>query len=194
LSFNLFNRSTEASALIGLGDDAPFALRVAQAIAWCEPRVALASGRAILRSDHLRPRILERDRAAVVRSVLNARCVDAAVRRAEPIRTQADLRGGRLLAYFPDAELADGAAEAETDGLYDVNDAPPWDTWVGLFVDPDPTNNSPVAEYLVSWIPPALIDIAEKGIRVSMVDCIAWLENTKTGVASRLRSDGSRNA
>ena len=80
LAFDLFNPSSSARPLIGLSDDVPFAVRLAQAIAWCEPRVALASGGATLRSDQLRPRVLERDRASVVRSVLHARCVDATAR------------------------------------------------------------------------------------------------------------------
>lgn len=95
-----------------------------------------------------------------------------------------------MLAYFPDAELADGAAEAETDGFFDVNDTPPWDTWVALFSDLGAVHESAVANYLVSWVPPRLVEVVQRGIDVSMVGCIAWVEDTKTMLASRLHEDG----
>jgi hypothetical protein len=41
-----------------------------------------------------------------------------------------DLCGGRLVAYFPDDNLFDGAAEAESQGFFDVDNIPPYDTWV----------------------------------------------------------------
>ena len=115
-------------------DDQPFELRLAQAVAWCTPR-----SKRSLRSEHLRPWVLESDRAWSVRH---------GVRVDGPARSRADLKGGELLLYFPDMNLADGAAEAETGGFFDVHNTPPWDTWVGLFRD-GPTNPS-LSDYLVS--------------------------------------------
>jgi hypothetical protein len=40
-----------------------------------------------------------------------------------------DLTGGRLLAYFPDNNLACGVAEVESQGFFDTNNIPPYDTW-----------------------------------------------------------------
>src|SRR5262245_34397058 len=42
------------------------------------------------------------------------------------------LCGGRLLAYFPDDNLFDGFAEAVSEGFFDVNNIPPYDTWVWM--------------------------------------------------------------
>jgi hypothetical protein len=186
---SFFRRShvaPELHALTGIGDDTPLALRIAQAIAWCEPRFDARAIAASLRSDQLRPRVLETDRATIVHHVVHQRTVDNAVRAAIPARTRADLRGGRLLVYFPDFELADGAAEAETSGFFDVNDAPPWDTWVSLCSDPELTGHGLAAVYLVSWVPPALVASVQRGIDVGMTGCIAWLEETNTGLATCL--------
>src|SRR5689334_7231944 len=131
--------NSPAKPLAGIGDDVPFVTRLAQAMAWCGPRLDLDAVATSLRSEQLRPRILEIDRATIVRDVARQRTIDAAVRLATAVSSISDLRGGRLLVYFPDAELADGAAEAETNGFFDINDAPPWDTWVGLFSDPQLT-------------------------------------------------------
>src|SRR6185437_8527110 len=71
--------------------------------------------------------------------------------------------GGRLLLYVPSENLACGAAEASSNGFFDVNNVPPWDIWVQFS---DGT--------LVSWVPPALIDVAQMGIDVNPEECIRW--------------------
>jgi hypothetical protein len=71
--------------------------------------------------------------------------------------------GGRLLLYSPSENLACGAAEASSNGFFDVNNVPPWDIWVDFS---DGT--------LVSWVPPALLDVAQMGIYVNPEECIRW--------------------
>jgi len=46
-----------------------------------------------------------------------------------------------------------------------VNNVPPWDTWVAFS-----------EKMLVSWVPPALIDVAQMGIDVNPEECIGWAE------------------
>ncbi len=50
-----------------------------------------------------------------------------------------------------------------TKGFFDVNNVPPWDTWV-CYLD----------RYLVSWVPPVLEELASAGIRVNPEECIQW--------------------
>jgi hypothetical protein len=71
--------------------------------------------------------------------------------------------GGRLLLYTPSENLACGAAEASSNGFFDVNNVPPWDIWVDFSEDA-----------LVSWVPPALVDVAQMGIYVNPEACIRW--------------------
>jgi hypothetical protein len=189
----LFRRSVVKSTpkvLAGIGDDVAFATRIGQAIAWCEPRLDIVAVSSSLRTDRLRPRILEIDRATIIRLVAHQRAFDATTRSALAVQTAEDLHGGRLLVYFPDFELADGTAEAETSGFFDVNDAPPWDTWIGLFSDPELTGAGEATVYLVSWVPAALISVVQKGLNVSMTECIAWLEQTDTGLSRHIRRHG----
>jgi hypothetical protein len=109
-----------------------------------------------------------------------------------PVRKLAELPG-RLLVYFPDQELADGASEIESDGFFDLNDAPPWDTWIGLYPYPprrrDGRKSAP-EEYLVSWVPSELVPAAERGIRVNALDCIAWIEESDVPLKRDLRNRG----
>jgi hypothetical protein len=171
--------------IVGRGDDKPVEVRLAQTIAWCEPRADLADPRGSLRDDQLSPPVLEPDRQATVRGVVSSRDWRPEVRAASPVSSAADLRGGRLLVYFPDEELSDGAAEAETRGFFDVNNAPPWDTWVGLFRDDEAGRSG---DYLVSWVPRLFVELVDRGIYVNPEECIRWLDSTNLAVAAHLRA------
>jgi acyl-CoA-binding protein len=175
--------------LLGLGDKVPFEQRLSETIAWCLPRASASDLARSLRSEELRPRVLEQNRLATVSLVVSAR--------GWRVLSQAVAVGGpstgRLLAYFPDAELGDGAAEAETHGYFDVNNAPPWDTWVALFADGG-SSDSAYREYLVAWVPAALVPIAETGMSVCMEDSITWLDRLATPVSQRVRAIISASA
>ena len=71
--------------------------------------------------------------------------------------------GGRLLLYSPSENLACGAADVRSNGFFDVNNVPPWDIWVDFSEGT-----------LVSWVPPALLDVAQMGIDVNPEGCIRW--------------------
>ncbi len=173
--------------LVGLGDDVPFELRLAQTIAWCAPRARIEDPCGSLRDAQLGPRVLEVDRTTVVRSVVRSR------QRNVPfdlpaVQRLSDLQAGRLLVYFPDAELADGAAEAATGGFFDVNNAPPWDTWVALFRDAEA--DDAFADYIVAWVPAIFVELAAGGIDVNPEGSVAWLADASTRVTSELRTQG----
>jgi hypothetical protein len=40
---------------------------------------------------------------------------------------------GKLLLYEPLETVTDGASESSSRGFFDIEDAPPWDTWFSLF-------------------------------------------------------------
>jgi len=128
-----------------------------------------AQSLATLRSPGLSPDILAGSRRDVVASVAHRRwCIMQLHTR--PAQAQRTLAGGKFLLYFPDGNLADGAAELETEGFFDCNNLPPWSLWLAyLYEAAEPKN------YLVCWVPPAWVDIAARGIWVNPEDCIRWL-------------------
>ena len=161
---------------------------MAQAIAWCAPHVDVDRPRDCLRCSDFRPGVFDMDRATTVNALLQRRqdCVSLEL---APAATPGDLLNGRLLVYFPDEDLADGAAEEATAGFFDSNNTPPWDTWVGLFRDPHKGVSS--AEYLVSWVPEPFVLLASRGIDVNPEGCIVWLSHSETTVAEVLRQQGA---
>ncbi len=101
---------------------------------------------------------------------------------------------GRLLLYFPDDGLADGAAEAVTGGFFDLHNAPPWDTWVAFFdfhyLEDEEKEPGGRASYLIAWVPSPLISVADRGIEVNPGGCIAWLDHSQMERAKKLLSIG----
>lgn len=169
---------------------AEFKVRLAQTIYWCERRSKLSSPASSLRTMELRPSLLEKNRVSAVEFVVNTRELHGLpeIREATiPDR----LAGGQLLVYFPDDDLACGAAEYETDGFFDVNNVPPWDTWV-TYIE-NAYNGEYDTEYLVAWIPREFVELANRGVYVNPEQCIQWLAHTRLELAAVLRDSGFFN-
>jgi hypothetical protein len=105
-----------------------------EAIAWCLAHVQIDNPATSLRSPEFAPVsfapsseppvwILEDDRDAKVQGVVQRR--HELLGRTPGLGAATDLHQGRLLAYFPRAQLSCGAAEFETDGFFDVDNTPP---------------------------------------------------------------------
>jgi len=117
-------------------------------------------------------------------------------KRKYPIDTANNLAGGRLLLYDPGGQLADGAAEAESGEFINLENEPPWDTWV-CFIDNRARSGEekekqwkPFYYYLVSWVPPDFIKLANAGIRVNPERCILWATKLDTPFTRQLREAG----
>lgn len=149
----------------------PFLVRLAQTVAWTIDRADPANPRDCLRNPNRRPRTLESDYFAAVRVVSGGPGLLQYAAR------HGSLAGGRLLIYFPDADLFDGAAELETDGFFDVFNTPPWDTWVAFARDRTERDNCE-ANYLIAYIPPVFLERCSAGIEVNPEQCIRWIEDT----------------
>jgi len=76
-------------------------------------------------------------------------------------------KSGRLLIYNPWENVADGASQVSSLGFFDINDAPPWDTWIHY-----------AEGRLVSWVPNELIKLAQDGIDANPVQCIQWADES----------------
>jgi hypothetical protein len=121
-----------------------------------------------LRTLELRPRPFawpQTDRMGIVEELAEKRARFLRQRDTYPRTISTDLAGGRLLAYEPDENVADGASQHQTKGYFDGDDAPPWDTWV-CYVD----------RSLISWVPPMFRGLVQEGVSVNCVDCIHWTD------------------
>ena len=86
------------------------------------------------------------------------------LRTANAETSEADaLSNNELLLYEPLETVTDGAAEAASLGFYNLEDAPPWDTWF-MYAD----------HAIFCCIPESAITRAQAGIEANPVDCIHW--------------------
>jgi hypothetical protein len=87
---------------------------------------------------------------------------------------------GRLLAFLPDENLADGATEQASEGFFDVDNIPAWGTWVGFTNRDDPIvqdTRGRAARALIAWVPGELVSLASQGVEVNPEVCILWLSS-----------------
>lgn len=166
-------------------DSAHLSQRLAEAVAWSSKCIAEDLAHS-LRTHSLAPNPLEGTRAKVVLSVLRNREWHLP-RKPEPIVSDKQLEGGRLLCYYPDANLADAAAAVQSAGYFDNENVPPWDTWVGLYSSGGPRSYD---IYLISYVPRTFIERATAGIEVNPERCIAWLSDSDTPIGNALRKQG----
>ncbi len=167
----------------------PFWERLRETIAWCRSSLDVSSPARSLRTEANRPRTLESDYFASVSTVASRRrsACSPASHAEVPLRS---LEEGRLLAYQPDMDLACGAAQAASRGFFDVDNAPPWDTWVAMVQE----SGADAIPYLVSWVPRQFVSLAQKGIEVNPECCIVWLEDAGVELAKRLAVEECRPA
>jgi hypothetical protein len=153
---------------------------LAEAIVWCGPRQDAASPQSCLRADPFG----SRSTASIDEDFVTA-VVDWRRAQVGEVPASSSVEGGGLLIYFPDANLCDGAAEAESQGFLDVENSPPWGTWVGMFNN-ERDDGRGYGRYLVAWVPPAFLAHAGSGIAVNPEECILWLEATDLALKKRL--------
>jgi uncharacterized protein (TIGR02996 family) len=115
--------------------------------------------------------------------------------------------GGRLLLFYPDdssgrdpyewwSDLMEDEDEPPTDddGVLDVENVPAWDTWVSYAEDWHPPEKGwvPFSSYLVSWIPPGLVDRVSARMEENprAKDCLRWARDVQTDLTRRLHTAG----
>jgi hypothetical protein len=67
---------------------------------------------------------------------------------------------------MPHDSLSDGAATVQSEGFFDVDNVPAWDTWI--YFD---------GRTLLSWVPAQLISKVQSGIDVNPEGCIKWADD-----------------
>jgi hypothetical protein len=147
--------------------------RIVETMSWCTQHSILKRTRRCLRPARIAPPPLPINRWKAVETVISARRALIKVTGEVTINDMS----GRLLVYFPDLNLADGAAEVASQDFFDVHNAPPCGTWIGYFEDggSDPSRSS----YLLAWIPQVFLDVARHGVEANPEKCIVWLSDTQ---------------
>ncbi|QSQ24423.1 hypothetical protein JY651_05550 [Pyxidicoccus parkwayensis] len=161
-----------------------FKLQLAETIAWCSARAVAERAGETTRSAELMSPFFQQDGDTQVRRLLDtpavgAEVVDFIVRRRrealertrQPLPPLGELCGGRVLMTDFNTDIC-AAATAPSNGFLDDYDIPGWDTW---FAHEDTGRFGGV---VYGWVPPALVELAERGFSVIPVECIGWVDAT----------------
>lgn len=169
-----------------------FRWRLAETIAWCSARVDISGPAGSLRTPELQPRFLRTtDRPLDGRwrweavAGNSAAKVELALARERLLRQAGeypsspadDLAGGKLLLFYPGDSVLDAFSGMESDGFFDEDDGPPWDTWVWISSEdswPPTISGYRFPQYIVTWVPGQFLDLANWGAKVNATACISW--------------------
>lgn len=161
---------------------------LAETVAWCVRRASLINTK-----QSLRTLPLNRDDLSGMNQDELRRVADGLFReRARLLVSENEslpgdkLAGGSLLICYPEESVWDGAAEAASHEFFDVADIPAWDTWCyyGIEEKMEPTS------FIVSWVPPDFIELAQSGIDVNPVECIQWASRLDNTFTRALKTEG----
>jgi hypothetical protein len=159
-----------------LVDRVPFAQRLSETQRWCSMPGRL-DPRTSLRSHQLMPWILHSDPFTIVSFIARQRRHRLDDRDGGgPYRDAAPSRDGQLLVHYPGLNLVDGAAEEMSEGFFDMWNLPPWDTWIAFGSQPTTARDRCLTDFLISWVPAQLVELADRGIDANPEQCIAWLD------------------
>jgi hypothetical protein len=103
----------------------------------------------------------------------------------------------RYVAFCPDDNLSDGAAEAVSGGYFDERNVPAWNTWL-FWVEASTFavrrvegRSQPLGGgFLLALAPPALTGAIDAGIDVNPERCIGWAEEILCPWSEALRQEG----
>ena len=160
---------------------------VAETAAWCLPRTSRPDPKRSLRTLPLNTSpnltvIKHRERDEIVQSLFVERSRLLAL---ENVSNKTDAwLSGRLLICYPEASVWDGAANPVSEGFVDDDDLPAWNTWCYHGIDNEQSS------FLISWVPPAFIDLAQKAIEYCPTSCIKWASNVSNEFIKGLRAEG----
>jgi hypothetical protein len=159
-------------------------LRLAETVAWCSRHARTDDADISTRSPALRPPVMalpQRERLsrllnvpgepeAAVEFVCQARRRELARLGIRVLPIGSDLGGGRMLFTTIDTDSCE-AATGPSNGFYDLDDLPGWDTWFWH----RPTDRPWGAIYC--WVPAHLVELARQGMDVIPVESVEWAES-----------------
>lgn len=167
-----------------------FKRRLAETIAWCQPRFDVSQQDQPIFPVQLRTPPLPDElycngveislgvTTHLIKPRLNAIApfaIKVFKKREEAFKQHyfAGLSGGRLLVNIFLHETCEGTSPAEIGYFIDDCDVPAWDIWVYYGSD---KSRGP---YLISWIPSEMLSDVNRAVKVNSLEAIQWIEDCK---------------
>lgn len=116
-----------------------------------------------------------------------------------PSHESVDLKGGKLLYYIPESQIADGASEVASAGFIDLYDTPPWDTWIAyittqsredFFSGRETFASTYAISCLISYVPQAYLSFVQAGVEVNCIESFRWADDFDCEFTQKLIDEG----
>ncbi len=179
-------------------DEKVFEQRLNETVAWCTRNPKQSKSAEYLRTPALRPEKLQDTSLFLSSSNQAAAAIEEISQKRKKLLTDEGLMpegttgiaGGRLLAYFLGASGHDGVTESMSNGYFDHEDNPPWDTWVCCIAgkeligpDQEPFDLRVVIgqrafspDYVLSWVPPVWVKDIGEAMRCEAMGAVMWAD------------------
>lgn len=121
----------------------------------------------------------QEERSEVVNSLAEHRSQLLMAQSIDLTHFASEVNKGGIVAFSPDVSLWDGAAEVGSAGFFDSSNTPAWDTWLTFVVEIENHSNgfTPWQSYLLAWVPPKCLELADTGVEMNPEVCIDWIQN-----------------
>jgi hypothetical protein len=173
-------------------DSGFFKASLRDTVQWCAARVAPDNPKECLRT--LRSYTAEsfvhlshRKRLSVVKKLIRERRAQVDIHYPPD---ESVISAGKLLLFYPDQSLSDGAAESASEGFLDADNAPAWDTWVFYGTDGSGSQKDWDVNILISWVPKEMISLVHHGIAVNPESCFDWASQRTRNLTQTLKNHG----
>jgi hypothetical protein len=153
---------------------------VSEAAAWCSNKAPFRDLRDCLRTPELQPQLAQFPRATELEALNTAVLFVAGQRRKLLITVPNAKPPGQLLICEFNASISSGESERATNGFFDVDDRPPWDTWI--FALRATLAGEANQAILVSWVPESLRVVVNAGIEANPYGCIYWARTAQPDI------------
>jgi hypothetical protein len=172
---------------------AKFAQCLAEAVAWCSRRARADDAGSSTRTPGLKPPVMARrgydllkrllgspaETTAAVEYVCQARRRELARLNIPVAPVGPDLSGGRVLFTTIDTDSCE-AATGPSNGYYDLDDLPGWDTWFFHARADRPWGA------IYCWVPRQLVELAKRGMDVIPATSVEWASSLEVQAAEPL--------
>jgi hypothetical protein len=90
------------------------------------------------------------------------------------------VENGRLLVFYPDCTFAlDGVTQIISQGFFDYDNYPAFDTWVYYGVHESRSNGHPSVFYLISWVPSRVIQNVNEALLSNADESLFWIDDAR---------------
>ena len=159
-------------------------IRACEAVAWSNCTLKNSDGS--LRSELLEPKIsmaINFYDDKVIEDAITDICDNRSILLEKEGIFVSKISEGRPICFYPDYSLSEGFIFLSSEGYFDEDEFPPWDTWIDYSVNDFEHYHPDNHACLISWVPPQYIELVDRSISEDPYGCLVWAEKLQAALS-----------